>query len=199
MILSKELIGKDSFYQNDSCGFFSTIYWLKDDFTISFFSEETKESEIRDYFSGIKLLLEPTIGIIDQGKNANTIEKTFLDKTSNIIPGFGVESNIFKSIISLQIIYVFPTSVQFDDMSDIIKLKLLNNSNKTVGVIRGFGFGLSFLNSICSIVWMKLYYDPRDFKNINENLNSSNFIYFNIQPISAVRELMKTGKKLFRK
>jgi hypothetical protein len=66
-----------------------------------------------------------------------------------------------------------------------------------VSVDYGVALGLSFFDGILAIGFGGIFYDKRDFKNpeaINPSWFQNNYLYFNIQPVSALRAVIKNGQ-----
>lgn len=186
LFFSEKLLSKESFLKNDSCSFWSTIYWLQDDLTIPFYSVDTPENEIPNYASGIRFLFEPLTTYLIQGSNKNTIDNT----STLLIPKFAVEVNMLYSWLSAQICIIFPSSVKFESKSPITKDNSLFNPDNSVSVTWGYGIGLSWLNGIFTVGYLRLNYDTRDFQSI-EKLSHSSMVYISVQPIESAKIIIK--------
>jgi len=106
---------------------------------------------------------------------------------------FGLETNLINGAVALQGLLVLPSTITIDANSQVRVNGNLVNSSGAVAVNYGLALGLSFFDGIIAIGWGGLFYDKRDFTGITGNpgnVYQSNFVYFNIQPISAIKALI---------
>jgi len=117
----------------------------------------------------------------------------------------GLETNLFKNYVSLQALFIAPSKVQLDEKS-LLRINASTPGNTMPGtkdpegkleVDYGFGIGLSFIDGMLAFGYAGIFYDKRDFVNISTRSRGeyqNNFFYFNIQPISVVKSLIKELK-----
>ncbi len=166
----------------------STERWLQDDLTISFNNGET-----RNYFSGIRLLFEPRLGgIVQFGENRFKSEQfTELSK-------FGIEVNLHKAWTAIQLHAILPSTIAFDDQSPVRLNGMTLDTEGVVDIDFGLGMAFSFMDGIFSVGYGFIQYDSRDFDKLHVNYSRSvlNDGYFsiNVQPVSAVRKIVKSVK-----
>ena len=169
-------------FQSAGQGLFTTERWLSDDATVSFLPDSSADCT---RFCGIRLIYEPTLGVIDQtGSN-----KFKTEAFSTAFSGFGVEVNVYKAWASVQLSYLFPFRVEFDELSPV--LDQIEEGN-TLSVERGFNIGGSFLDGLIGIGYGVVYYDDRELKDTASGFDDADgYFYFNINPISGLRALIK--------
>lgn len=172
-------------YSSLSAQIFSTEKWLEDATTIKFGKKPNKKM-----FSGVRIVFEPQLGALIQ-----TTDNRIVGQNFRSLEKIGLETNLFKGYVSLQTLFVYPSTVQLDDQSP---LRLNNNTLDPEGKIDvdyGFSIGLSFFDGIIAVGYGGIFYDKRDFQNAPQEFNfQNNFVYFNIQPISAVKSLIKNTR-----
>lgn len=178
--------------QNSPPAFFSSENWVRDATTFKIPGRDSKAS-----FSGIRILFEPQLGFLIQEQGNRVIVENL-----STLGKFGVETNIVKNWVSLQLLFITPTKVQLDEDSPLRQSAAIPGMPATkdpegkLNVDYGIGAGLSFLDGMLSLGYSGIFYDKRGFVNIvkNEGQYQNNFIYLNIQPISAVKALVKELK-----
>lgn len=192
MIYSKALIIPlvvVSIYLRAQPGLLSTDNWLKDATTITFSKPEDRD-KFKNTFNGIRIIFEPQLArVVQFGSNR------FESKIFGGLDRFGVEINLYKGFVSLQLINIFPSVVQFDQLSPIRKFGYSIDPQGKVAVDFGLAAGLSFFDGIIAIGYGNLFYARRDFKPhayYNETLFRDEFIYIDIQAISAIKAAVKS-------
>lgn len=175
-----------------------TISWLRDELTMPY-ANKTKKwgDDSKDYkkgrnrFNGLRLVFEPNFGpLILQEANKIT-QESFL-----VLPKFGLETNLHTHWTGLQVVVFYPGIVEFDNQSPI-KNHLVADEDGSVSVDVEFGYSiaLTFIDGLLVVGWGKLIYDDRDFKpNTPDWHKRDEFFYFGVQPITAVRKLIKKLK-----
>jgi hypothetical protein len=164
---------------------FSSDTWCEDDLTVCFGSRS------RRAFSGVRIIFEPQLGVLFQS-GENRLENTSFRALERI----GVETNLSGAAISFQALLIYPSTVEFDAESPV--RTWIKDGTGKVGVDYGLAAGFSFLDGIVAIGGGMLDYDQRDFTERTEagdprpsDALHDYFIYFNIQPISALRSALK--------
>lgn len=91
---------------------------------------------------------------------------------------------------------MYPSTVEFDAKSPI--RPWIKDGSGKVGVDYGVAVGFSFLDGILAMGIGRLDYDQRDFAERNEagqplpdDALKDIFVYFNVQPIAAIRSAIK--------
>ena len=169
-------------------GLLSTTNWLKDGTTITFSKPEDR-NKFKNTFNGLRIIFEPQLArVLQFGSNR------FESKIFGGLDRFGAEINLYKGFVSLQVISIFPSVVQFDERSPIRRFKYSIDPQGKVAVDFGLAAGLSFFDGIIALGYGNLYYARRDFKPhayYNETLFRDEFIYIDIQTISAIKAVVK--------
>lgn len=172
-----------SLVENFSDESFSTAGWLKDDLTLVF-------SDKRNYLSGLRFVFEPLVGApIQMGDNRIKSELIVAS------PKLGIETNIYKGWVAIQFVYFTPFQIQFDDQSPVVTQNLIATNDNKVDMDFGIGAGLSLIDGIISIGFGTLYLDQRDFlkssPQFKERYTKRSFLSLSIQPVSAVRKILR--------
>lgn len=165
---------------------FSSRSWCSDDLTICSRSRADKRS-----FSGVRIVFEPQLGVLFQS-GENRLENTSFRALERI----GLETNLRDAAVAVQALLIYPSTVEFDGKSPV--RAWIRDGTGKVGVDYGLVLGLSFLDGMLAIGGGRLDYDQRDFTERNEagepmpkDALQDFFVYFNIQPISALRSAIK--------
>lgn len=167
---------------------FSSNNWLKDGTTIPFDSV-TNRTKLKSSFNGVRIVYEPQLGVVLQNGDNRFQNKLFLSLSK-----IGAEINLYEGIISLQLLGIAPSTIQFDDRSPLRINRNTIDSTGKVNIDYGGAVGLSFLDGIFSIGFGGIFYDKRDFINVlnlPKNIYQNNFVYINLQPISLIKVLIK--------
>lgn len=168
--------------------YLSTENWLKDATTIQFSSPTSRNS-----LNGLRFIFEPQLGVLIQESDNRVIVEN-LTTLSKI----GFETNLYKNIISFQILFISPSKVQLDEDSPLRKEGQTKDIEGKLNVDFGISAGLSFIDGILSIGFGGIFYDKRGFVSSitgDRGEYQNNFIYINIQPISAIKSLIKKIKE----
>lgn len=165
---------------------FSTETWLSDDMTLPFPEKSTE----RNYLNGIRLSFEPQLGIVSPwGMNRLDVQQLVQ------IPKVGIETNLLKGYVGLQITYIIPTQVTFDEKSELLNNRVLIPKNGKVQLDGGVTIGLTFFNGILAGGFGYLNYDQRDFNmkspEFKREHTSDMFGYLSLQPVAVVRSAIK--------
>ena len=185
-IVLQDSVKKDTTKIENDYPIFSSESWCEDQTTF-YFSDSTKH---RAYFSGIRLIIEPQVGIIFQSGDNRILQENFKD-----LPKFGIESNLYEGYISLQLALIYPSLIDFDDNSEVVRYKYLRNGGKNVHIDLGYTFGLSFFDGILSSGYGVVKFDERDFSSTYYGKYSKNFFYFNVQVASLTKYIIKQVKE----
>jgi len=166
-------------------GYFSSENWCEDQTTIVF----SKNSLHKNYFSGLRLIFEPQFGVLFQNG-----DNRFKGESIDDLPRFGVETNLYKAWISVQAGLLYPSTIEFEEKSPIVEKHELKYGGNIVGIDYGYSMGFSFLDGIIAIGYGYVKYDKRLFSSSYQGNFKGNFWYFNIQPATLVRSLVKNLK-----
>lgn len=171
----------------------SSEKWVDDPTTFSFGNPNNRNSKfLKNAFNGIRLVFEPQFGkIIQVGDNR------FDDKVFQEFAKFGVETNLIGGWVALQCNFIFGGSVTLEEKSTLVINGNLNNASRNVNVDFGSSIGLAFINDLIVVSYGGLFYDKRDFINIGnypKSIFQKNFVSINIQPVAAIKELIKLTK-----
>lgn len=194
--INAEKISKlDSTITKTESSVLATENWLKDATTIPFGNPE-KRIRLRNTFNGVRLLFEPQFGHVFQ-----TVSNRIEINDYNGLIKFGGETNLLKGYVSLQALIIFPTTVQLDTLSMIRNNQHIIDQTGRVSVDYGFALGFSFFDGIIAIGYGGLFFDKRDFINMRDIPKTtfnyqSNFVYFAIQPVSAIKTVIQNIKSL---
>jgi hypothetical protein len=165
--------------------FLSSADWVQDQTTISFGEKRKK----KNCFSGIRIVLEPQLGVLLQN-GKNQLEANTFDDLSKI----AFETNLWKGWVSFQVGLIYPSTVGFDSKSDIVKNSHLQSGDAKVSINYGTTFGLTFIDGVISVGYGTVFLDSRDFVANYDGSTTKTFMYFNIQPATAIKDLIKTFK-----
>jgi hypothetical protein len=167
-------------------GRFSSESWCEDDLTICL---EGRAG--RGIFNGVRIVFEPQLGVLFQS-GENRLENTSFRALERI----GIETNLSGAAVAFQALLMYPSTVEFDAKSPI--RPWIKDTSGKVGVDYGIALGLSFLDGILAVGGGRLDYDQRDFAEKNaagepqpEDALQDFFLYFNVQPIAAIRSAIK--------
>ncbi len=96
--------------------FLSTENWLKDATTFTF-SKPADRKKFKHSFNGLRLIFEPQLGIVIQNGNDKFEARNFrsLDR-------IGLETNLYKGIVTFQGLFFYPSVVQLADRANAPKL-----------------------------------------------------------------------------
>lgn len=171
-----------------------TENWLKDLTTVSF-GNPANRKRFKNSVNGVRLLFEPQFGHVFQ-----TVDNRIEANDFNKLLKFGVETNLFKGFISLQFIVIFPNNVQFDNLSMVRTNQHILDPAGRAAVDYGAGVGLSFFDGIIAVGYAGLFFDKRNFINMSDIPKSTfnyqaNFVYFAIQPVSAIKSVVQNMKR----
>jgi len=159
---------------------FSSEKWCEDQMTIAF-SEKSKK---RPHLSGIRLIFEPQLGVVIQP----SINKITVQNLQDI-PKFALETNLWQGWISFQSGIIYPSTVSFEDNSDLVKY--IKDASGSVTVNFGYSIGITILDGIIALGYGSLQFDRGSYTNEYQGKLSTDFWYFNIQPTTLLRSLVK--------
>lgn len=163
---------------------FSSESWCEDQMTIVF-SEKTRK---RNFFSGIRIVFEPQIsGIIQRGDKIDA-------KSIQLAPKFGIETNLWRGIMSLQLGIIYANTIKFEESSGVVTGGYLKGNTNEVDMDYGFNVGLALFDGIFAIGYGKLYLDPNDFVDNYDGSTDKKFIFVTFQPISSIRAWVKRNE-----
>lgn len=169
-------------------GRLSSQAWCADQTTIAFGEKRRGKSS----FSGLRFIFEPQLGVTFQGG-----QNQFEDTNIKELPKIAIETNLIKAYVSLQLGLIYPSSITLDSKSVIVKDSSLVIKGNKVDVTHGFTIGVSILDGLFAVGWGRVIYDERDFKKEFKkgggNFHES-FIFVNLQPASAVKNVIKELK-----
>lgn len=139
------------------------------------FSNTTKT---RPYLSGVRMIFEPQLGVVIQpGLNKVAVQQL------HDIPKFAAETNIWQGWLSIQAGIIYPSTINFEDDSDILPYL----KTGTVDINYGLSFGVTLLDGIIALGYGVIYFDRSDFSNNYDGRLTGNYWFFNVQPASLVR------------
>ena len=168
---------------------FSSQNWIKDGTTISFGDPGQKTGYWQHGLNGLRIVYEPQLGIVLQNTPNRFDNKVFLSLSK-----IGFELNVYDGWVSIQLLGIAPSSIQFDEQSP---LRINGNTVDSTGKVNidyGGAFGLSLFDGMISLGFGGIFYDRRDFidvQNMPISIYQNNFVYLNLQPISLVKAAIK--------
>jgi hypothetical protein len=149
------------------------------------------------FLNGLRFVAEPRLGNIIQ-TGSNRIDSGAFDGFSMI----GLETDLRGNSLGLQLSLVLPGRVKLDPRSRLVTEKRLMDSKgvvgaNEVGVNYGLGVGITLLNGILSIGYLRTHFDELDFvggvkKASGESHKDSVFV--NLQPVAALRAAVAARK-----
>jgi len=164
---------------------FSSESWCSDQMTIPFGTHASK----RSYLSGIRLEFVPQLGtIIQSGRNKIAVQLLY------DLPKFALSTNLYQGWMSIQAGVIYPSSIKFEDESEIVKQGYLNNSENLVGIDYGLSVAFTFLDGILAIGYGRLSLTVTDFKSNYDGSTIRDFWFVNIQSQSLASTLLKNVK-----
>jgi hypothetical protein len=147
----------------------------------------------RQMFNGLRFVFEPQLGVLMQnGRNR-------FDETSfRALEKIGVASDLMGRRMGVQLLFIYPSTVQFDEQSPIrINNQLADANEGKVDVTWGATIGLTFLDGLLAAGYGILRYDPRDFATGFDSRSNTrdSFFYLNVQAVEAVKGAIKQGRR----
>lgn len=139
--------------------------------------------------NGLRIVYEPQIGVLLQ-----TLENRFENKPFLNLNKIGFEVNLYDGWISIQLLGIAPGNIQFDDKSPLRINKNTIDTTGKVNVDYGGAVGLSIFDGMISVGFGGIFYDRRDFvnvQNMSKSIFQNNFVYLNLQPVSLVKAAIK--------
>lgn len=166
-----------------------TTEWCEDATTICW-EKGTRKSA----FNGLRFVFEPQLGVLIQhGDNK------FDNANFKALEKIGLATNLAGRWVGLQALFIYPSSLQFDDQSPVrVNGGLVDSDTGKVDVEWGATLGVTLLDGVLSVGAGWLHYDRRDFKNPDTREKSDfrdTFVYFNVQAVETIKTAMKTLKK----
>ncbi|MGH1365347.1 MAG: hypothetical protein ACRBF0_17425 [Calditrichia bacterium] len=184
-ILSKVKKLQSNESDNKSSSFFSANSWNNDRFTIRFGST----AERRAFLTGVRLVVEPHIGIAPFQKD---ITKLRIEGFKDLLK-VGLETNLYHGFLALQVGFVLPSELNFVEESDVAGgLYLVDRSTYIVDSKLSFTVGFSFFNGIVAANYTRIGFDNKAFDSIYDGPLNQKLILFSIQPLSLIRLAVKS-------
>lgn len=147
----------------------------------------------RSWLSGVRFVFEPQLGVLVQS-GKNRFDSTNLKALEKI----GLATTLWGKQVGLQLLFIYPSTVQFDAQSPVrVNKQLLDAEAGKVDVDWGLTFGLTLIDGVLSTGVGILRYDPRDFINVPANEKSiyrDTFFYLNIQVVEALKSAIKKSR-----
>jgi len=160
--------------------------WLEDSGTLLL-----PKGDTRFFLSGLRIIFEPHIGRIRQrGDNHFKVD----DFTSEF-SGFGFETNLVGSWLSLQMVYIFPFTIELDELSPLVQEDRIITKDRKLAVDYGRSWGFSLIDGLFAFGWGTIYYDKRHIKDPTDSDISDSYFFVNVQAVSTGRALIKRIKK----
>jgi hypothetical protein len=184
---------------------FSTKSWCADQLTICWINPKVGEGKrARRVFgwvlSGVRFKLEPGTVSIVQGKRRNPDKFRFDEKSILKSPLIGFELNLVQAWVAFSVAFVVPFKTQADEKSDG---NTYQKDPGTFNVDAGYMLGVSAFDGMLVLGGGQLFFDERFFKTdadladqgISRPSMDPGFFYIGLQPLSAVRKLLKVTSK----
>ena len=162
---------------------FSTASWCNDSATLC------PDPAARDFFTGVRFIGEINLGVIVQNG-----DNRFESKLLTGLISAGLETNLYRGVVSLQATLIPPGSIQLDQDSKLVTSGRLADPDRRMKVDIGGTVGLSFLDGIFAAGIGGLKYDTRSIKDVLPDEKSARFYYIQLQPLSAIRVAIKRNK-----
>lgn len=163
-----------------------TVAWCKDATTVCWSDSKTQRA-----FSGLRFVFEPQLGVLIQNGD-NKFDNTNFRSLEKI----GLATNLIGRWVGLQSLFIYPSSIQFDEQSPVrVAQQLADKSEGKVDVEWGMTFGATALDGVLSIGFGFLRYDRRDFlaeAAADKSVTRDSFFYFNVQAVEAIKGAIKT-------
>lgn len=160
------------------------VEWCNDATTICWNTTGRKYA-----FTGLRFVFEPQLGVLIQNGD-NKFDNTNFKSLEKI----GLATNLAGRWVGLQALFIYPSSIQFDEQSPLRVNNELAADTGKVDVEWGGTVGFTFLDGILSLGMGYLHYDKRDFKASATRQKSDardSFIYFNVQAVETIKTAVK--------
>jgi hypothetical protein len=166
-----------------------TDAWCEDATTVCITGRESRMA-----FSGLRFVFEPQLGVLIQNGD-NKFDNTNFRSLEKI----GLATNLVGRWVGLQTLFVYPSSIQFDEQSPLrVNKQLVDGTDGKVDVEWGMTIGLTAVDGVLSLGFGFLNYDQRDFTE-SARADKSNardsFFYVNIQAVEALKGAIKTFRR----
>ena len=168
---------------------FSTKTWCKDSLAICWNTSE-KWMDEREYFPGVKLILEPSMTHFVQDDIDMFDEDFFKNSLSG--SSLGIELGIYKDFIALQLLVMGGFSLKFTEDSDIVEK--IKSEDKKVRVNYGVAAGFSFFYSWFAVGVGYLKLNRKDIENPTGGDDKETYTYLKVQPISMLKSGLRQLK-----
>lgn len=184
---------------------FPASRWCEDSATACWWDPDEHE-----WFNGIRIIADFDVRFLFQGGRNRFVQSGFLSLSK-----LAVEVNVYRSWAALQFAIHGPGAIQMDTFSAV--RPLLKNRDGVVSSDLGWSVGLSFLDSSLALLWGRMEYDRRYFKDLCPESEvqreidrrkagaearcvlstdtRDSYWYLTFQPISAIRSGIKQGEE----